>query len=109
MLIVDSHCHAGESWFEPIELLVHQMDANDVDKGVLIQHRGVYDNGYLLDCAGRYPGRFAVVAMVDMARDDASAALEGWAQKGAVGVRLNPCERSPGSNPLAIWRKASWF
>ena len=65
MLIVDSHCHAGTSWFEPIESLLFQMDRNDVDKGVLIQHRGVYDNAYLLDCVRRFPGRFTVAAMVD--------------------------------------------
>ena len=53
-LIIDSHCHAGESWFEPIELLIHQMDSN-----------------------------------------------------GAAGVRLSPAERSPGEDPLAVWRKAA--
>ena len=73
MLTVDTHAHAGTSWFEPIESLVFQMDRNEVDKAVLIQHRGVYDNTYLFDCVGRYPGRFTVAAMVDTARDDASS------------------------------------
>jgi L-fuconolactonase len=107
MLIVDSHCHAGESWFEPIEALVHQMDSNDVDKAVLVQHGGVYDNSYLLECAARYPGRFAVVAMVDTARPDAPARLEEWARRGAAGVRLAPSARSLGKDPLAVWRTAS--
>ena len=107
MLIIDTHCHAGESWFEPIELLLHQMDANIVEKAVLVQHRGVYDNSYLLECAGRNPGRFAVVALVDTTQSDAPSALESWAEKGAVGVRLNPTERSPGDDPLAVWRKAA--
>ena len=107
MLIVDSHCHAGESWFEPIEVLLQQMDANDVDKAVLIQHGGVYDNSYLLKCARRHTGRFSVVAMVDTSRDDAPVELERWAGEGATGVRLGPGVRSPGDDPLAIWRKAS--
>ena len=107
MLIVDTHAHAGTSWFEPVESLVFQMDRNEVDKAVLIQHRGVYDNTYLFDCVGRYPGRFAVAAMVDTAKDDATAALEKWAEAGAVAVRLSPMQRSPGDDPLAIWRKAA--
>ena len=107
MMIVDSHCHAGTSWFEPIELLVSQMDSNDVDRGVLIQHRGMYDNDYLLESAERFPGRFSVVAIVDTVAPDAPAALERWASRGAVGVRLAPTARSPGPDPLAIWRKAA--
>ena len=107
MTIVDSHCHAGTSWFEPIELLLHQMDSNDVDRGVLIQHRAMYDNDYLLESAERFPGRFSVVALVDTSAADAPAALEEWAGRGAVGVRLEPTDRSPGPDPLAIWRKAA--
>lgn len=106
MIIVDTHCHAGRSWFEPIELLLYQMEANNVDKAVLIQHRGAYDNSYLLDCAGRFPGRLAVVAMVDTESPDAPAALAGWAARGVNGVRLEPHQHSPGPDPLAIWRKA---
>ena len=107
MLIVDSHCHAGTSWFEPIEGLLFQMDGNGVEKAVLIQHRGAYDNDYLLECVDRYPGRFAVVAMVDTTKDDAPSALAGSVERGAVGVRLGPSQRSPGDDPLAIWRKAA--
>ena len=32
MTIVDTHCRADRSWFEPIEMLLTQMNANDVDK-----------------------------------------------------------------------------
>ena len=106
MVIVDTHCHAGRNWFEPIESLLYQMDANGVDKAVLIQHRGTYDNSYLLDCARRFPGRLAVVAMVDTESPDAPAALAGWAAKGVNGVRLESHQRSPGPDTLAIWRKA---
>ena len=65
MTIVDTHCHAGLSWFEPIEMLLTQMNANDVDKAVLIQHGGTYDNSYLFECSRRFEGRFAVVVIVD--------------------------------------------
>ena len=107
MLIVDSHCHAGESWFEPIESLLFQMDRNGVEKGVLIQHRGMFDNTYLLNCAKRHPDRFVVAALVDTSRAEAPDELVRWASEGAVAVRLAPSERSPGDDPLAIWRKAA--
>ena len=107
MLKVDSHCHAGESWLEPIEMLLHQMGSNGVDRAVLIQHRGVYDNSYLFECAAHHPGRFAVVVIVDTSRADAPSVLEDWAGRGAAGVRLPPTERSTGGDPLAVWRKAA--
>ena len=107
MLIVDTHCHGGKNWFEPVELLLYQMNTNDVDKAVLIQHGGTYDNSYLFECARRFPGRFAVVVIVDVSQPDAPDTLERWANEGAVGVRLAPMMRSPGPDPLAIWRKAS--
>ena len=107
MLIVDSHCHAGETWYEPVEVLLDQMGTNGVGKAVLVQHGGAYDNSYLLECASRFPGRFAVVALVDTSKSDAPSALERWAAQGAVGVRLGPSERSPGPDPLAIWRRAA--
>jgi len=107
MAIVDTHCHAGVNWFEPVELLLAQMNANGVDKAALIQHRGTFDNGYLFECAQRFPGRFAVVAMVDTAGATAADDLARWAAMGACGVRLAPTETSPGDDPLAIWRKAA--
>ena len=107
MTVVDTHCHAGLNWFEPVETLLHQMDANAVDKAVLIQHMGNYDNTYLLECARRFPGRFAVVVLVDTSQTDATVALEECAVQGAVGVRLSPANRSPGTDPLAIWRTAA--
>lgn len=107
MQIVDTHCHAGLSWFEPVELLLTQMNLNGVGKAALIQHRGCYDNSYLLECAERFPGRFKVVVLVDTSKPDAPQVLEEWAGKGAAGLRLSPLERSPGPDPLAIWKKAS--
>lgn len=107
MTVVDTHCHAGRNWFEPVELLLHQMNANAVDRAVLIQHRGTYDNTYLFECARRFPGRFAVLVMVDTSQENAGEALEKWAAQGAVGIRLGPAERSPGPDPLAIWRTAA--
>lgn len=107
MEIVDTHCHAVSIWFEPIETLMDQMNRNGVEKAVLIQVRGVYENAYLVECLRRFSGRLAGVALVDNSRPDAPATLEQLTAQGVAGVRLTPDERSVGSDPLAIWRKAA--
>ena len=107
MVVVDTHCHATPYWFEPIEILLDQMTRNDVDKAVLIQIMGVYDNSYIIECVRRFPGRFSAVVLVDTELPDAPDTLEGWVGEGAEGIRLRPTWRSPGQDPLAIWRKAS--
>ena len=107
MVIVDTHCHASPYWFEPIEVLLDQMIRNGVDKAALIQFRGVFDNSYLLECVRRFPGRFSAVVIVDTGQADAPQRLEEWVKRGAEGVRLAPLERSPGNDPLAVWRKAA--
>ena len=110
MIIVDTHTHAGPNWFEPVEMLVHQMHLNGVDKAVLIQHGrpeyGHYDHSYLFQCLERFPGRFSVVVIVDLNALDSLVTLEEHRENGAIGVRLTPSIRSPGDDPLAIWRKA---
>ena len=106
MLVVDTHCHASPYWFEPIEVLLDEMTRNGVDKAVLIQFRGVFDNSYLIECIRRFPGRFSAVVIVDTAQADAPDRLQQWVNQGAEGIRLDPDERSPGRDPLAVWRKA---
>ena len=71
MDFVDTHCHAGTSWFEPIETLLACMDNNGVQRALLTQHRGMYDNSYLLECIARFPGRFSAIAGVDASDPDA--------------------------------------
>ncbi len=105
-MIIDSHCHVGDIWYEPAETLLFQMDRCGVDQAVLIQILGQFDNRYQQSCAKRWPERFASVVAVDPARDDAIATMRQLAGDGAVGVRLRPAARSPGDDPLAIWREA---
>ena len=106
MPMVDSHCHASLAWFQPVETLVHEMDQNGVEHAILIQIRGQYDNSYQFECVERYPGRFANVVGVDWERPNAPEHLERLVGKGASGVRFSPRTRSPGDDPLAIWRAA---
>lgn len=108
MPIVDTHSHAGVNWFEPVEMILHQMNLNNVQQTALIQHAGNYHNEYLIECVKRFPGRFGAVIWVDVTDPNAPDTLEGLAQeKEVVGVRLHPTERSPEPDPLAIWRKAA--
>jgi L-fuconolactonase len=107
MLIVDTHCHALPHWFEPVEVLLHQMHANGVEKALLVQVRGQFDNRYLMECVRRFPGRFSPIVVVDTDQPDAPHVLEQWVRAGAEGVRLGPTVRSPGNDALAIWRKAA--
>jgi L-fuconolactonase len=106
MIIVDAHCHVSPYWYEPVETLLFQMERNDVEQAVLIQYMGQYDNDYQAACVARYPGRLASVVLVDTQAPDAPQQLEGLAEAGAAGVRLRADTRSPGGDPLAIWRKA---
>ena len=107
MVIVDTHCHTSQDWFEPVEILLDEMNRNGVDKAVLTQFFGVYDNSYMIDCMRRFPGRFSVIALIDVAQTDALQQLEELANQGVESLRLNVNMRSPGSDPLAIWFKAA--
>lgn len=106
MRIIDTHCHAGHNWFEPVEVLLHEMNTNDVDHAVLIQHGGTYDNTYLFECAERFPDRFKTVVLLDPEDEDQPGTLTKLAGRGAAGVRLYPDDRAPGGDPLAVWKKA---
>jgi L-fuconolactonase len=107
MVVADTHCHASPYWFEPVEVLLDEMTRNDVDKAVLVQFFGVYDNSYLIECMRRFPGRFSVVALVDVQRPDAPEQLERLKEQGVEGIRFNTGMRSPGEEPLAVWRQAA--
>jgi L-fuconolactonase len=107
MPIVDSHTHTANSWYEPIETLLFEMDRNGVDQAVLIQMRGQTDHSYQAECVRRYPGRLSSVGIVDVRQPDAEQALERLAGEGASGVRFHLPIRSPGDDPHAIWRAAA--
>lgn len=106
MPVIDTHCHAGKNWFEPIETLEFQMDRCGVDGAVLIQHGGTYDNNYLFDEAAKGSGRYKVVVMVDPASSDPLGDLEKLAEQGAAGVRLYPGQRFQTPNAHDIWKKS---
>ena len=107
MVVVDSHCHVSPYWYEPVESLLFQMDQNGVELALLVQYMGQFNNEYQMECVRRFPGRFASVVLVDARSQDAVDKLDRLADQGAKGVRLRPSTRSPGDDPLAIWRAAA--
>jgi predicted TIM-barrel fold metal-dependent hydrolase len=85
------------------------MDANQVDKTVLIQpicYR--YDNSFVKDTMRKYPDRFAAVARVDPEDVHATAQLEDLMAVGFKGVRFGPVEKSwwNSENMSSVLRKA---
>ncbi len=106
MLIIDTHCHAGGNWFEPIEVLEFQMDRNGVDKAVLIQHGGTYNNDYLFEEAAKRPSRFKIAVLVDPESDDPQGELTKLAEQGAIGIRIAPDGAFANAGPFDMWRKA---
>ena len=106
MPIIDTHCHAATIWFHAVETLLDQMNRNGVDHAVLIQIRGMRDNAYLVECLRRFPGKFSAVVTLDPNSPDSPAQLEGLVKEGVEGIRLHASARSPGGDPLVIWRKA---
>ena len=106
-MIIDTHCHAGRNWFQPIETLEFEMDQAGVDAAVLIQHGGTYDNDYLFAEAPKRACRFKVVVMIDPEDPDPLGRLEQLARQGAAGVRIAPNgEFTALSDVTDIWRKA---
>ena len=81
MRIIDTHCHEGRNWFEPIETLVHEMDTNRVDEAVLIQHGGTYNNDYLFECASKYGNKFKIIVMLDPDDSDQPGTLTKLAER----------------------------
>ncbi|MDA1296675.1 MAG: amidohydrolase family protein [Chloroflexi bacterium] len=105
-MIIDTHCHAGGNWFEPVEVLEFQMNRCGVDAAVLIQHGGTYNNQYLFDEAAKRGTRFKVVVLVDPESNDPLGDLTRLAEQGAAGVRIYPGQPFKTAHPHDVWKRA---
>ena len=85
-MIIDTHCHAGINWFEPVENLIFQMDNNSVDKAVLIQHKGS-TNQYLYECLNRFSNKFSIVPALNW-DENLENQLKEFKDNGASGIRI---------------------
>ena len=92
--------------FTPEELF-KLAEPEGVGRVVLIQH-SVYhgfDNSYLIDCAKRLPGRFAVVGMVDDTQPRPDAKLRELLPQGVRGLRITPRIRATNGWKGREWRR----
>lgn len=103
-MIIDSQCHVATTWYEPVETLLDQMDRHGIEKAVLVQMLGQFDNSYQQACVQAHPDRLLNVVGIDTTQDDALGRLERLSDAGIDGVRLRPGAVSSGDDPLAIWR-----
>jgi L-fuconolactonase len=100
----DAYAHCGLSKYEPIESLCAVLAAACVQRAVLVQHLGEFDNRYIADIARHDPHRFAAVGMIDPARADLHDSLHELSENlGCRGVRLtaNMVSVNPGLLDLA--------
>jgi predicted TIM-barrel fold metal-dependent hydrolase len=73
------------------ERLLQEMDANGVERAVVVQRSHVYgfDNSYVCDAAAEYPDRLSAVVSIDATQQNAAEAVRHWvSERGAVGVRM---------------------
>lgn len=110
-MIIDTHVHIWEidpprypigptapGWTalpdEPgtAEQLLADMDANGVDRAVLVQTSwSTWDNGYIADSAARYPDRFIGHGLIDPQNPDNAAQARYWVkERGLAGFRFHP-------------------
>jgi len=89
MEIIDGYTHCGISKYQPIERVREVMAAAVVQRAVLVQHLGEFDNSYLAQIAVADPEHFASVCLVDHAAADCGETLGRWSETGGLkGIRL---------------------
>jgi L-fuconolactonase len=103
-VIVDTHCHADDRWYEPVDTLLFNMDRCGVDRAVLVQILGSTDSRSMLAAARNHPDRFQVIAAIDPTRPDAIAALDRAVQDGVAGLRLRSRWEGDDEQAMALWR-----
>ena len=63
--MIDAYTHCGISKYQPIESVSEVMRLAGVQRAVLVQHLGHYDNRYIEEIVAEDSYRFAGVALVD--------------------------------------------
>ncbi len=101
-MIIDGYSHCGISKFLPVEDVLEVTDKAGVEKSLLCQHMGEYDNTYLAGVVDGYPGRFAAVCLVDPDGPEAIQELRRWQATGRFkGLRIL-AETLDSNQPLCL-------
>jgi L-fuconolactonase len=87
--MIDGYSHCGLSKYRPVEDVLAVMQSAGVDRAVLCQHLGEYDNEYLAKVVASHSATFAAICLVDPTSPTAAAELGRWhATSRFRGVRL---------------------
>jgi L-fuconolactonase len=87
--LIDGYCHCGLRKYRPLEVVNRIMNRFGVQRAVLVQHLGEYDNGYIQSVVEGDPERFVGVMHVDAEDPAAGKQLRSWFQTGGFrGIRL---------------------
>lgn len=101
---VDAYVHCGLSKYKPLPEVERAMRLARVDRAVLVQHLGEFDNTYIQKAVTKNPEKFAGVFLVDYTQDSIYNELRRWANTGRFrGVRF--LLESLELNPL-LWQEA---
>jgi len=99
-----------------VERLLTEMDANGVEKAVLVQRGSVYgfDSSYVCDSAARQPQRLSAVCSIDATQPDCGDTVRSWInERGAAGIRLMELVKGAdiswldGPHARAAWEEAA--
>ena len=73
-----------------VDGLIAAMDEAGVAKAAIVQASTCYgyDNSYVADSIGKYPGRLTAVGSVDLFQLDAPERIRHWMKRGITGLRL---------------------
>jgi predicted TIM-barrel fold metal-dependent hydrolase len=89
-MIIDAYTHCGLEKFRPFPEVQEMMAAVGIDRAVLVQHLGQYDNSYIAGCVASAPDSFVGVAMIDATDPGAHDALSEVIDTGAFrGLRMS--------------------
>jgi len=89
-MIIDAYTHCGLEKFRPFPEVQEMMAAVGIDRAVLVQHLGQYDNSYIAGCVKSAPDAFIGVAMIDATHPGAQDALSAVIDTGAFrGLRMS--------------------
>ena len=100
--MIDAYAHCGSSKYEPVESLAATMALAGVERAVLCQHLGEYDNSYIEEVVRARPSTYAAVAMIDPADSQWPLALDRISSSESVrGIRLT--SEMLVANPAVAW------
>jgi L-fuconolactonase len=74
--LIDAYCHCGLSKYKPIEDVLETHRRLGVERAVLIQHLGEYDNSYLQEVVRSHHQQAIAVGLIDLRAHDREHAME---------------------------------